>query len=86
MASGAVNVEMTSDHTNVIQSLNAKFSELSQQHTDDVDFPLPPTEDELKEIEKLYSKPPPVHPKPPDSAVIMQLKRRVASDTCSSDV
>ena len=56
------------------QALNAAYSEKSSdsdalpppppQHLVDPDLPPPPSQAELEEIEKIYSRPPPVNPKP----------------------
>lgn len=55
---------------NVIQSLNEKFAAIKHQQQQDAnqsggansggpdpDFPLPPTDDEIREMEVIYSKP-----------------------------
>ena len=55
-----------------------------QQEGEGEDFPLPPTEEELAEMETLYARPPPVNPKPKmQGNLMMELKRRVSSDEAS---
>ncbi|XP_076449389.1 uncharacterized protein LOC143285839 [Babylonia areolata] len=49
------------------------------------DFPLPPTEQELAEMETVYAKPPPVNPKPKMTGDLMkELKRRMSTDEYSN--
>lgn len=48
------------------------------------DFPLPPTAEELAEMETMYAKPPPVNPKPKlQGSLMKELKRRVSSEEAS---
>ncbi|KAL8558627.1 hypothetical protein ACOMHN_058186 [Nucella lapillus] len=51
----------------------------------DEDFPQPPTEQELAEMETVYAKPPPVNPKPKVTGdLMMELKRRMSTDEYSN--
>lgn len=55
-----------------------------QQQSEGEDFPLPPTAEELAEMELEFSRPPPVTPKPSIQAnLMMELKRRVSSEEAS---
>ncbi|XP_050397331.1 protein MTSS 2 isoform X2 [Patella vulgata] len=77
--------------TNQVQNMNIQFAAMNMQRNvprgEEMDFPLPPTDDELKEIEKIYSKPPPQLPAASDLAgcFVKELKRRVIAED-GSDV
>ncbi|XP_067651224.1 protein MTSS 1-like isoform X4 [Haliotis asinina] len=74
--------EQTHGHANVIQSLTRKFSEsVVEEPTANDDFPLPPTEEELQEMEQIYSKAPPPTRAPTQDSLVLELKRRVADSS-----
>ncbi|XP_025115085.1 MTSS1-like protein isoform X4 [Pomacea canaliculata] len=55
-----------------------------QQHSEVEDFPLPPTEEELAEMEEMYSRPSPVNARPTIQASLMtELKKRVSVEEAS---
>ncbi|KAL8603305.1 hypothetical protein ACOMHN_054001 [Nucella lapillus] len=63
-----------------VGNLHAKM----QQQGEGEDFPLPPTAEELAEMESMYARPPPVTPKPKlQGDLMMELKRRVSSEEAS---
>ncbi|ESO90871.1 hypothetical protein LOTGIDRAFT_163756 [Lottia gigantea] len=75
--------------TQHMQGMSNQFATMNMQHnvqgSDEIDFPLPPTDDELKEIEKIYSRPPPQLPAASDLEFVKELKRRVIAED-GSDV
>ncbi|KAK6185083.1 hypothetical protein SNE40_007400 [Patella caerulea] len=85
------NIGPANRSTHQVQNMNIQFAAMNMQHNvprgDEMDFPLPPTDDELKEIEKIYSKPPPQLPAASDLAgcFVKELKRRVIAED-GSDV
>ncbi|XP_076470702.1 uncharacterized protein LOC143300712 isoform X3 [Babylonia areolata] len=55
-----------------------------QQQGEAEDFPLPPTAEELAEMETMYARPPPVTPKPKiQGDLMMELKRRMSAEEAS---
>lgn len=67
-------VNQTMSHIAGTQDSNSRFTVSASQQSSghpppppsavDPDLPPPPTDEELQEIEKVYSRPPPVNPKP----------------------
>ena len=57
---------------------------VQEEGEDGEDFPLPPTQEELEEMETTYARPPPITPKPAVSTDFMkELRRRMSAEESS---